>query len=161
MAWSSTGRITTCSRPCGSASNPAQPIEAPWTERLRDRSSARRDARRRSRRARPRPRRRFKQAHREVYLLTPAEREAGDRSPRFAGFVLRQHALAALAAQRGWRYRLQGPFDPGGDPDPALGLPEHGLTATLETELIEDEALQSGHAIFLYVRTGPLRFRRD
>jgi hypothetical protein len=75
--------------------------------------------------------------------------------------VLRQHALAALAGQRGWRYRLQGPFDPGGDPDPTLVLPEHGLTATLATELIEDEALQSGHAIFLYVRTGAVRFRRD
>jgi hypothetical protein len=101
----------------------------------------------------------FKQAHREVYLLTPAERAAGDHSPRFAGFVLRQHALAAICAARGWAARLQGPFDPGGDPCPTLAQAD-GLTVTLETEPIEDEALWSGSGIYLYVRTGRVRFRR-
>lgn len=103
----------------------------------------------------------FKQAHREVYLLTPAERAAGDGSPRFAGFVLRQHALAALAGSRGWQVRLQGPFDPGGDPSPTIELPEAGLVASLEADPVEDERLWSGSGIYLYVRTGTVRFRRD
>jgi hypothetical protein len=103
----------------------------------------------------------FKQAHREVYLLTPAEREAGARTERFAGHVVRQHALNGLCGARGWRYRLQGPFDPGPDSLPTIELPEHGLTAQLEVETIEDEGLQSAHAIFLYVQTGALRFFRE
>lgn len=103
----------------------------------------------------------FKQAHREVYLLTPAEREAGARTQRFAGHVVRQHALNALCDARGWRYRLQGPFDPGVDSLPTIELPELGLKAQLDVETIEDEGLQSGHAIFLYVQTGVLSFFRE
>ena len=53
----------------------------------------------------------FKQAHREVYLLTDAERETGTYSNRFAGHILRQHQLASLLRERGWRYTLQGAWD--------------------------------------------------
>ena len=102
----------------------------------------------------------FKQAHREVYLLTPAEREAGSESARFAGHALRQHALRALCDARGWTYRLQGPFDPGGNPNPTLQLPGAGVIAELWIEPIEDETLQSGHGIFLYVQTGTVAFYR-
>jgi hypothetical protein len=45
----------------------------------------------------------FKQAHREVYLLTPAERLTRTYSNRFAAHVLKQHQLAALCRERGWR----------------------------------------------------------
>jgi hypothetical protein len=45
----------------------------------------------------------FKQAHREVYLLTDAERRTGTYSNRFAGHILRQYPFRALAAERGWR----------------------------------------------------------
>ncbi|NGO11185.1 DUF4132 domain-containing protein [Streptomyces sp. HC44] len=45
----------------------------------------------------------FKQAHREVYLLTDAERRTGSYSNRFAGHVLRQYPFRSLAAERGWR----------------------------------------------------------
>jgi hypothetical protein len=50
----------------------------------------------------------FKQAHREVYLLTHAERETRMYSNRFAAHIVRQHQLAALCRERGWRYALQG-----------------------------------------------------
>jgi hypothetical protein len=49
----------------------------------------------------------FKQAHREVYVLTDAERETGTYSNRFAAHLLRQHQFHALAAARGWRDRLR------------------------------------------------------
>lgn len=49
----------------------------------------------------------FKQAHREVYLLTDAERNTGVYSNRFAAHVIRQHQFNALCAARGWRNRLR------------------------------------------------------
>jgi hypothetical protein len=100
----------------------------------------------------------FKQAHREVYLLTQAEREARVQSARFAGHLLRQHTLRALCDARGWTYRLQGPFDPGLNPNPALRLPQQRLVAELAVDPVDDRTLQSGHGIFLYVQTGTLAF---
>lgn len=43
-----------------------------------------------------------KQAFRELYLLTPAEREAGDRSARFAGHVVDGAVAKQLLSGRGW-----------------------------------------------------------
>ena len=48
----------------------------------------------------------FKQAHREVYLLTDAERQTANYSNRFAAHLLRHYQFSALCAQRGWTYRL-------------------------------------------------------
>jgi hypothetical protein len=49
----------------------------------------------------------FKQAHREVYLLTPAEEETRVYSNRFAAHLLRQHQFNALCAARGWKNKLR------------------------------------------------------
>src|SRR5688572_18738518 len=49
----------------------------------------------------------FKQAHREVYLLTDAEVRTLTYSNRFAAHILKQHQMKALADQKGWRYQLQ------------------------------------------------------
>jgi len=49
----------------------------------------------------------FKQAHREVYLLTDAERTTRVYSNRFAAHILRQHQFNALAAARGWKNTLR------------------------------------------------------
>ncbi|MFD0591327.1 DUF4132 domain-containing protein [Catellatospora coxensis] len=49
----------------------------------------------------------FKQAHREVYVLTAAEERTGTYSNRYAAHVLRQHQFHALAAARGWRDKLR------------------------------------------------------
>jgi len=53
----------------------------------------------------------FKQAHREIYLLTDAERRTDTYSNRFAQHILRQHQFQALCQQRGWKYQLMGGFD--------------------------------------------------
>ncbi|TDU81144.1 uncharacterized protein DUF4132 [Prosthecobacter fusiformis] len=49
----------------------------------------------------------FKQAHREVYLLTPAEEQTHVYSNRFAAHLLRQHQFNALCAARGWKNKLR------------------------------------------------------
>jgi hypothetical protein len=43
-----------------------------------------------------------KQAFRELYLLTPAERDAGDVSQRFAGHVVNGKVAGRLLSGRGW-----------------------------------------------------------
>src|SRR5262249_27923338 len=48
----------------------------------------------------------FKQAHREVYILTDAELGTATCSNRFAAHILRQHIFNALCRERGWRYHL-------------------------------------------------------
>ncbi|MCB9948976.1 MAG: DUF4132 domain-containing protein, partial [Rhodospirillaceae bacterium] len=45
----------------------------------------------------------FKQAWREVYAPTDAERLTGTYSNRFAGHILRQHQAMALAQMHGWK----------------------------------------------------------
>ncbi|MFF2073418.1 DUF4132 domain-containing protein [Kitasatospora sp. NPDC058162] len=70
----------------------------------------------------------FKQAHREVYLLTDAERTTGTYSNRFAAHVLRQHQFHSLAATRGWRNHLR--LIQQYEVPPAIReLPEWGLRA--------------------------------
>jgi hypothetical protein len=56
----------------------------------------------------------FKQAHREIYILTEAERRTANYSNRFAGHILRQSQFRALASARGWQSQLLGDWD-GGD----------------------------------------------
>jgi Domain of unknown function (DUF4132) len=49
----------------------------------------------------------FKQAHREVYLLTDAERTTRTYSNRFAAHIIKQHQFNALCAARGWKNKLR------------------------------------------------------
>ena len=68
----------------------------------------------------------FKQAHREVYLLTDAERSTRTYSNRFAAHIIRQHQFNALCAARGWKNKLRLMVD--ADYPPALKeLPKWGL----------------------------------
>ncbi|MEV4812623.1 DUF4132 domain-containing protein [Micromonospora avicenniae] len=80
----------------------------------------------------------FKQAHREVYLLTAAEERTGVYSNRFAAHVLRQHQFHALAAVRGWRNRLRLMVDDE-YPPATRELPEWGLRAEYWVEGTGDD----------------------
>ncbi|MFY1634743.1 DUF4132 domain-containing protein [Solwaraspora sp. WMMB335] len=80
----------------------------------------------------------FKQAHREVYLLTPAEETTGTYSNRFAGHILRQHQYRALTAARGWTDRLRLMVDDVYPPT-TRELPRWGLRAEYWVEGIGDE----------------------
>jgi hypothetical protein len=97
----------------------------------------------------------FKQAHREVYLLTAAERETRLYSNRFAAHILRQHQFKALAESRGWRFSLMGMWD--SHNVPYLELPQHGVQVEfhLEEGGMEDH---SAHGIYLYLVSDQVRF---
>ncbi|AUI68168.1 DUF4132 domain-containing protein [Beggiatoa leptomitoformis] len=49
----------------------------------------------------------FKQAHREVYLLTDAERKTDTYSNRYAAHILKQHQFNALCSAREWKNKLR------------------------------------------------------
>ncbi|MEU6739256.1 DUF4132 domain-containing protein [Streptosporangium sandarakinum] len=57
----------------------------------------------------------FKQAFREVYLLTPAEEATRFHSARFAAHIVAYRTLYALFRQRGWTSSMLGPWDGGGE----------------------------------------------
>ncbi|MFK4067342.1 DUF4132 domain-containing protein [Streptomyces sp. NPDC029674] len=102
----------------------------------------------------------FKQAHREVYLLTDAERATGTYSNRFAAHVLRQHQFNSLAAVRGWRNKLRLCVDD--EYPPAVReLPRWGLRAEYWIEGIGGDAWTedlTDAGSYLRVRTDQIRF---
>lgn len=81
-----------------------------------------------------------KQAFRELYLLTPAEREAGDASTRFAGHTVSGRVAARLLSGRGWRtfheYADHQAARPAGDGlTAALSCDFHGYWGMGEVEI--------------------------
>ncbi len=104
----------------------------------------------------------FKQAHREVYLLTDAERRTGTYSNRYAAHIIRQHQFNALCAARGWTNRLRLMVDD--SYPPALKeLPQWGLRAEFWIEGIGDDfggdTNESG--VYLRLATDQVRFYRS
>ena len=101
----------------------------------------------------------FKQAHREVYVLTEAERRTVTYSNRFAGHLLRQHQFLALCQARGWRYRLQGGFDDSNTP--TIALPAHGLTVEYwVAPVTEGDESMTGSGTSFLISTDQVRFVR-
>ena len=101
----------------------------------------------------------FKQAHREIYVLTDAERDTGSYSNRFSSHLLKQHQLSAVCRQRGWRYRVQGPWD--GANVPTLFLSGMGLQAEYDVEQGEQLKEYTSHrGVPVYVTSSHVRFRR-
>jgi hypothetical protein len=101
----------------------------------------------------------FKQAHREIYVLTDAERTTGVYSNRYAAHVLRQHQFNALCALRGWKNKLRLLVD-NEYPPASLTLPQWNLRAEFWIEGIGanygTDTNDSG--VFLHVSTDQVRF---
>ncbi|MEO3820122.1 DUF4132 domain-containing protein [Plantactinospora sp. B24E8] len=101
----------------------------------------------------------FKQAHREVYLLTAAEENTGTYSNRYAAHILRQHQFHALAAVRGWRNKLRLMVDDEYEPATRV-LAQWGLRAEFWIEGVGDDweadATESG--AYLRIATDQVRF---
>jgi len=102
----------------------------------------------------------FKQAHREVYLLTDAERETETYSNRFAAHIIRQHQFAALCKERSWKFKVMGDWD--SHNTPSLDLPRYNLQAKFDAESPEadDDESTSAHGIYLAISTGRVEFVR-
>lgn len=98
----------------------------------------------------------FKQAHREVYVLTDAELNTRTYSNRFASHILGQHQFAALCTQRGWKYSFMGGFD--SQSTPTLELPQWNMAAIFRVEPAGQLA-ESG--VSLYLTTDQVRFVHD
>jgi hypothetical protein len=103
----------------------------------------------------------FKQAHREIYVLTDAERATRTYSNRFAAHLIRQHQFRALATARGWTVGYLGGWDNSGSATPTRTLPAHGLRVEFWVEpahLPDAPTLPGGGSAFL--STDQLRFYR-
>jgi hypothetical protein len=98
----------------------------------------------------------FKQAHREVYILTDAEVRTKNYSNRFAAHILGQHQFAALCKQRGWKYQFMGGCD--FQSAPTLELPAWNLSAEFWVQPM-NETVASG--VSRYLATDQVRFVRN
>jgi hypothetical protein len=100
----------------------------------------------------------FRQAWREVYLLTDAERQTATYSNRFAGQILRQHQMRALAISNGWHSKHRVGFD-GADEDPSfLAIPHFGLQAEYWNSGLSEGQMLSGGGAYVYVKTDRVKF---
>ena len=101
----------------------------------------------------------FKQAHREVYLLTDAEQNTRVYSNRFAAHLLKQHQFNALCGTRGWKNKLRMMVDDT-YPPASLSLPEWNLRAEYWVEGVGEEygrdTTDSG--AYHYLTTDQVRF---
>ncbi len=103
----------------------------------------------------------FKQAYREIYLLTDAERNTQVYSNRYAAHILRQHQFNSLCGAKGWKNSLRLMVD---DmfPPATKTLPQWGLRAEYWVEGIGDQygtdTNQTG--TYLYLTTDQVRFYR-
>ncbi|MGI4788143.1 MAG: DUF4132 domain-containing protein [Janthinobacterium lividum] len=104
----------------------------------------------------------FKQAHREVYLLTDAERATRVYSNRFAAHVLKQHQFNSLCVLRGWKNTLRLMVDDS-YPPATRSLPQYGLRAEFWVEGIGDDyGTDTNEAgTYLRVATDQVRFYRE
>jgi Domain of unknown function (DUF4132) len=96
----------------------------------------------------------FKQAHREIYVLTDAERATQTYSNRFAGHIVQQHQFRGLCQARGWSCPAYGSWDPGnGRPTKRLAR----LQVEFWVEPIES-SLDEQRFQFLQLSTDQVRF---
>ncbi|MEO0396766.1 MAG: DUF4132 domain-containing protein [Cyanobacteria bacterium P01_A01_bin.137] len=101
----------------------------------------------------------FKQAHREIYLLTAAEENTRVYSNRFAAHIIKQHQFNALCGQRGWKNQLRLMVDDSYEPARLL-LPKWDLRAEFWIEGIGDDygADTTEAGSYLYLATDQVRF---
>jgi Domain of unknown function (DUF4132) len=97
----------------------------------------------------------IKQAHREIYVLTDAERQTRTYSNRFAAHILRQHQFRALCQARGWSYDLMGGWD--GWNVPTRQLPKHNLAVEYHVDVVDD-GQHSDAYVSLHLASDQVRF---
>ncbi|NUR51185.1 MAG: DUF4132 domain-containing protein [Hamadaea sp.] len=101
----------------------------------------------------------FKQAFREIYLITPAEEQSGEESLRFAAHIVRYKQFYALVKGRGWSTPLLGPWDAGDFAEAVRVLPGGHWRVVLDQEYAdaEDECAVTGRIRFHRREDGSFR----
>lgn len=101
----------------------------------------------------------FKQAHREIYILTDAERNTETYSNRFAAHIVRQHQFNALCGARGWKNKLRLMVDDE-YPPAHVELAAWGLRAEYWIEAVgNDYGVDTNDSgTYLYLSTDQVRF---
>jgi hypothetical protein len=103
----------------------------------------------------------FKQAHREVYLVTDAELRAGTYSNRFAGHIIKQHQFMTLARLNNWRVTHKMWVDAPNDELAHIVLRAYGLVAEYWTEGAGGDYPEVADSLaYLYLSTDQLRFHK-
>jgi hypothetical protein len=98
----------------------------------------------------------FKQAHREIYVLTDAERATRTYSNRFAAQIVDQHRFRALCQARGWNSPAYGGWD-GGDRVPHRKVADRDLQVEYWVEPVE-ESIDQASFRFQHLSTDQVRF---
>jgi hypothetical protein len=102
----------------------------------------------------------FKQAHREIYLITEAERRTAYYSNRFAAHVLKQHQFNALCGARRWKNKLRLNVDDW-FPPATRDLPAWNLRAEFQiVSGVDFDDAMNDSAVFLRVGSDQVRFYR-
>lgn len=101
----------------------------------------------------------FKQAHREIYVLTDAEIRTDVYSNRFAAHIIKQHQFNALCGQRNWKNQLRIMADADFHA-PMRTISKHNLRAEFWVEAIgSDYGVDSNETgTYLYLATDQVRF---
>lgn len=101
----------------------------------------------------------FKQAHREIYLLTDAERNTNTYSNRFAAHIIKQHQFNSLCSARGWKNSLRLMVD-SSYPPATKEWPRYGLRAEFWVEGVGDDPGTDTNETGTYLRlvTDQVRF---
>jgi Domain of unknown function (DUF4132) len=104
----------------------------------------------------------WKQAHREIYVLTDAEIRTSVYSNRFASHIIKQHQFSQLAAIRGWKNQLRLMVDDSFEPA-KLELPQWGLRAEYWVEGAgTDYGVDTNETgTYNYLSTDQVRFYHD
>ncbi len=100
----------------------------------------------------------FKQAFREIYLLTAAEQNTNSYSNRFAAHILKQNQFAALCSHRGWRHKSQGQWENSGVT--SVEVPSWNIRAEFWLEVDWEGPVTPG-GTFNYIFTDQVRFYQD
>jgi hypothetical protein len=100
----------------------------------------------------------FKQAHREMYVVTGAELATNTYSNRFAAHIIRYPQMVRLAQARGWSGGTVGMFDPTDNKMPGVKLPQWDVGAEFYLSGAGEEMTPAG--IFSYAQTDQVRFFR-
>ncbi|MFX1239191.1 MAG: DUF4132 domain-containing protein [Promethearchaeota archaeon] len=98
----------------------------------------------------------FKQAFREIYKLTEAEKKTKNYSNRFASHILKQYQFSALCSQNDWKFSLMGQWDSFNAPTKRIS--SHDITAEFEVTYDEMGGEVSSSFVHLHVITNHVRF---